>query len=708
MEYLIDHKDYDEKVIVLHPNLGKGDIEVIGDVPIMIPKKPPRSKILFHNKKKREQRWSRLEFPEVVLKLGSQDAWDEQPKAFKDRYVPYIKEEFRRRKEGVWFYNNGVPTYITGGHYMLLQWGKVDGPTPQYLRYQRELEIHWLACVRDERCYGQNYAKCRRSGFTVLSASDMLDDATSVRDMLCGIQSKTGNDAQKNVFMKKVIPIFRGWPWFFKPIQDGTTNPRVELAFREPATKITRNNKVSTVDSGLNTVIDWRNTTNNAYDGDFLYRFFIDEAGKWIKPNDINEAWLIQRTCLERGVEIVGKARMGSTVNPMDQGGKEYKKIWYNSDPKKRNANGRTVSGLYKLFMPAYESLQGFFDVYGNPIVEDPEKPVLCIDGKTRTIGAKTHLMNERKSLEHDPAELNEKIRQFPFEEDEAFRDSIEGSMFNVGKIYEQINYNRELFPSPVIQGNFIWKEKDKEVIWSPDANGRFRICWLPPAHMTNQLSRNRQGKRVAPNGHIGVGGVDSYDIDATVDNRGSKGTLHLYKKFSMDGVSNMFILEYAARPPLAKIFYEDVLMAAFYYGFPLLIENNKYGIARHFEERGYDGYLMERPKFLEAKHARKTTRTKGIPSNSQDVITAHAHAIEAYIHHHVGRDVETDEMGSMYFDRTLEDWIGFKIDKRTKFDLSISSGLALLAAQNQAKVRDDSKLKGAKFLRRHKPIRRI
>jgi hypothetical protein len=89
-------------------------------------------------------------------------------------------------------------------------------------------------------------------------------------------------------------------------------------------------------------------------------------------------------------------------------------------------------------------------------------------------------------------------------------------------------------------------------------------------------------------------------------------------------------------------------------------------------------------------------------------VITAHAHAIEAYIHHHVGRDVETDEVGSMYFDRTLEDWIGFKIDKRTKFDLSISSGLALLAAQDQTKVRDDSKLKGAKFLRRHKPIRRI
>ena len=35
-----------------------------------------------------------------------------------------------------------------------------------------------------------------------------------------------------------------------------------------------------------------------------------------------------------------------------------------------------------------------------------------------------------------------------------------------------------------------------------------------------------------------------------------------------------------------------------------------------------------------------------------------------------------------MYFNRTLEDWIGFKINDRTKFDLTISSGLCLLASQ--------------------------
>ena len=108
-------------------------------------------------------------------------------------------------------------------------------------------------------------------------------------------------------------------------------------------------------------------------------------------------------------------------------------------------------------------------------------------------------------------------------------------------------------------------------------------------------------GKKVAPNSQFGVGGVDSYDLDQTVDGRGSKGAMHLFNKFNMNEKvpNNMFVLEYASRPDLASIFYEDVLMAAFYYGYPLLIENNKYGIVRYFESRGYDGYVMDRPDHL-------------------------------------------------------------------------------------------------------------
>ncbi len=84
------------------------------------------------------------------------------------------------------------------------------------------------------------------------------------------------------------------------------------------------------------------------------------------------------------------------------------------------------------------------------PVIEDPDQEVEGLDGESITIGAKT-LLKERKGqpLKHDASELNEVVRQFPFTEDEAFRDSIEGSLFNIGKIYEQIQYNDELFPKP-------------------------------------------------------------------------------------------------------------------------------------------------------------------------------------------------------------------------------------------------------------------
>ena len=695
---------YDEEVISICPRGSLGEVIEVAGLYIALPEMPPVERMVGYGKPQADQRWERLAAPDEIRRVRSMDEWMEAPNEFRSKFRPYIEEEFRRRREGLWFLNNGVPTYITGRHYMLLQWTKMDIGYPDYLSFQRELYLHMAACEADPRCMGQLYTKCRRSGYTNMCSSALLDEGTQVKDKLLGIQSKTGKDAQENIFMKKVVAMFRSYPFFFKPIQDGTTNPRVELAFREPSKRITKNNKTSYKGDALNTVINHRNTTNNAYDGEKLHMLYLDEAGKWEKPTDIREAWRIQRTCLIVGRKIIGKAMVGSTVNPMDKGGKEYKGLWRDSDPLQRNANGRTVSGLYRIFIPAQEALEGFFDVYGNPVVEDPAEPVEGLDGDLIYFGSKTFLKNERNALKGDAREMNEFIRQFPYTTDEAFRDSVEGSLFNIGKIYEQIELNDNMYPSPVVRGNFVWNSgvRDSTVVFSPDAKGRWYLSWMPPAHMRSQYKEER-GRRVPPNAHIGVGGVDSYDLDQTVDKRGSKGACHLFNKFNMqeDCPSNHFVAEYASRPDLASIFYEDVLMAAVFYGYPLLIENNKYGIVRYFESRGYDGYVLDRPAHLRAPNSSANVKTKGIPSNSQDVIQAHAHAIEAYIHNHVGYNEEG--CGAMYFNRTLEDWVGFKINDRTKYDLSISSGLALLAAQNVKPVKPKTNFNEKQFFRSYR-----
>ena len=705
MAGLVEIDKYDDLIVSICPMGTTGEIVELGDLLIQLPAKPKKEDILFSDLPLHQQKWSRLSVPKELESIRSMDEWSEQPKEFRTKYSPYIEREFDRRANGVWFMNNGEATYITGPHYMMLQWSKIDASFyGSYLKFQRNLFIHAEACRVDPRCIGQLFVKCRRSGYTNIASAMLLNEATQVKDKVLGIMSKTGKDAQENIFMKKVVGMYRHYPFFFKPIQDGTTNPRMELAFREPAKRITKKNKTSTSGEALDTIINWRNTVNNAYDGERVHMLYLDEAGKWEKPSDIREAWRINRTCLIVGRKIIGTCLMGSTVNPMDKGGSQFKDIWEDSDPRQRNANGRTRSGLYRIFVPAYEALEGFFDDFGNPIIDDPEKGMQTKDGDFVKIGARNYLINERDALKSDANELNEVVRQFPFSPDEAFRDSVDSSVFNIGKIYEQIQYNDMLYPNPVVVGNFHWKGGviDSEVVFEPDPQGRWHLSWMPPQELRNKKTRHRNGHWMAANTNIGVGGVDSYDLDATVDGRGSKGACHFYNKMTMSYPSNVFVAEYASRPPLAKIFYEDVLMAAVFFGYPILIENNKYGIARYFEQRGYLEFLLDRPAHLMTSHSNKT-KTKGIPSNSADVLQAHAQAIEAYIHNYVGENHETAEYGKMYFNRTLEDWIGFRIDKRTKYDLTISSGLCLLAAQVKKNETKQTDFSNKQFFRRYK-----
>ena len=130
-----------------------------------------------------------------------------------------------------------------------------------------------------------------------------------------------------------------------------------------------------------------------------------------------------------------------------------------------------------------------------------------------------------------------------------------------------------------------------------------------------------------------------------------------------------------------AEIFFEDVLMACVFYGMPILIENNKPRLLYHFKNRGYRGFAMNRPDKVFTKLSKTEKELGGIPNSSEDVKQAHAAAIESYIENFVGLRSDED-MSSMAFNRTLEDWAKFDISNRTKYDASISSGLAVMACQ--------------------------
>ena len=677
-------------LVVISKDGTLGEVVEIQNLKIGLPL-APKNCFKRHDKKEK-QYWQRKELPKELAKIQSIFQWNEMTKEFKSRWVDFIENEFDHREFGYWFMNNGKPTYITGSHYMYLQWASIDVGYPDYREANRILHIFWEACKADKRSFGMLYLKIRRSGFSFMSSSECIHTATLAKDARVGILSKTGSDAKK-MFTDKVVPINSRLPFFFKPIMDGMDKPKTELAYRVPASKITKKNMFDSEDDaieGLDTTIDWKNTDDNSYDGEKLLLLVHDESGKWIKPNNILNNWRVTKTCLRLGSRIIGKCMMGSTSNALAKGGDNFKKLYEDSNVEKRSANGQTKSGMYSLFIPMEWNMEGFIDRYGMPVFRTPEKPVLGIDNELISYGAIDYWEAEVDSLKNDADGLNEFYRQFPRTESHAFRDESKQSIFNLTKIYQQIDYNDLLIMEHhVTRGSFSWKDgiKDTKVIFSPNKSGRFYVSWTPSSKIhTTPIKRN--GVMYPPNDHLGAFGCDSYDISGVVGGGGSNGALHGLTKFNMDDApSNEFFLEYIARPQTAEIFYEDVLMACVFYGMPILIENNKPRLLYHFKNRGYRGYCLNRPD----KHYTKLSKTEkelgGIPNTSEDVKQAHAAAIESYIEKYVGIDMEgsyrpSDEYGSMIFTRTLEDWAKFDITNRTKFDASISSGLAIMACQ--------------------------
>ena len=683
---------YDDKynMVVISKTGQIGEIISISGLAIALPLAPKTC--LQRHTKSSEQYWEREECPRDLLKIQSIFHWNEMPSQFKNKWVDYIEQQFDYREQGFWFMNNGTPTYITGSHWMYLQWASIDIGYPDFREANRIYWIFWEACRADYRSFGMVYLKIRRSGFSFMSSSECINIGTLARDARVGILSKTGADAKK-MFTDKVVPINSRLPFFFKPVMDGMDKPKTELAFRLPASKITKKNMYDTTDNevdGLDTTIDWKNTEDNSYDGEKLLFLAHDESGKWTKPVNIKENWRVTKTCLRLGSKIIGKCMMGSTSNALSKGGQNFKDIYEDSRVATRNANGQTKSGLYALFIPMEWNMEGFIDLYGFPVFRKPKDKVAGVDGGWIKNGAIDYWEAEVDSLKSDSDALNEFYRQFPRTESHAFRDESKQALFNLTKIYHQIDYNDSMIKEHYItRGSFSWKDgiKDTQVIWSPDKNGRFYCSWFPPKHLQNNV-HTRLGIKYAGNEHMGSFGCDSYDISAVVDGRGSNGSLHGLTKFHMDeGPVNEFFLEYTARPQTAEIFFEEVLMACVFFGMPILIENNKPRLLYHFKNRGYRGFCLNRPDKQYSKLSKTERELGGIPNSSEDVKQAHAAAIESYIEKHIGLDLEAkyrdpEEMGTMPFTRTLEDWAKFDINDRTKYDASISSGLAIMANQ--------------------------
>ena len=607
--------------------------------------------ILSRSAKPAYQYWERPQPPEgyETKRKKEMAVQKTNPDYYNPELQNYRNQEWDRRLNGLWFYNNGRGTYLTGLHYFYLTHWKLDVGYPEF----RITDLHFFYfleyCVQDPNCMGMIEVTKRRQGKTMRAGAFLFELTSRSKNKNAGIQSKTFDDAKDNVFAKGVIMPFKYLPDFFIPIYDtekGMT-PKGELRFFK-TNKRGANDDIFTEKVELESMITFKSSDKFAYDGMKIHRYLADEAGK-TKNVDVYDRHQVVQFCLQQEETIIGKALYTTTVEEMEDGGESFKALWQASDQNKKNTNGRTKSGLYQYFMPAYKTL--FYDKYGIP---DEEK-------------AKEFYMGERNALMDDNRALASFIRKNPFTIEEAFFSEAESCIYDalaLNRQKESITWidKKELY----LQGDFVWEkgERDTRVLFIEKANGKFKVHSKANVHdhtFYNQVE-DYGTKKVPKETKKYAIAVDPFDHSITTSNERSDGAGYAYRRYdAIDELSETFLVQYINRPDKAEIFYEDMIKLAHFFGCEVLSEDNKVGLIKYFEYRGYERFLTKMP------NASKYGISATVKTHQQI-----AEETESYI---------TDNLKKVIFTELLDDWLHFNINKTTKFDAAMAAGYTLIAA---------------------------
>jgi len=210
------------------------------------------------------------------------------------------------------------------------------------------------------------YNKATRGGIRMLKGLVIED-----KDCLFGMQSLTATEAKNNLFKSRLMRSHMKIQRYLKPESNETGSKREivgELTFKGT------NIGGGKYKDALRNVIDHRPTLVSAYQGKRPRQIFIDEPGS-IEEMDLENWWTTVKEQLALGTKAFGKAFLPTTLETMTpRGADAFKKIWEESDPNKRDPNGRTTSGLYRYFKAQYLGREDFVDEYGNDLIEEAKQ----------------------------------------------------------------------------------------------------------------------------------------------------------------------------------------------------------------------------------------------------------------------------------------------------------------------------------------------
>ena len=605
-----------------------------------------------------EQYWKRIPLPswyaDTIKEWDEYDKKkkDEAPEFYDEKLEEFKKQEWDRRLNGFWYMNNGKPTFLTGMHYLYLQWWSIDIGYPKFRIPDLEKFYFMDYCIQDPLCMGMLEVTKRRFGKSFVAGLFVTEYTTRTKMTNGGIQSKTGSDAKK-FFAKTVVNPFRRLPKFFRPEYDMSlgVNPKSEMRFQK--TNVRGKKAEENVDKDeLGSIIDHQSADTVAYDGQKLHRYVADECGKTTEVNVYDRHEVVRYCLLDDEGKVIGKALYTTTVEKLtsekDGVQEAFKLLWEESNQEKRQDNGTTSSGLYRFFMSAKRTRN--FDDFGFP---DEEKTFLQIEA-------------DRETVKNNPRALSARIRKEPLTIDEAFSTDADGCIFNVMNIASREAYLKE---NPVLKRHVIfYRDIDQTVKWrninDKEEDFHWVITQFPPVGKENSHVFDIRTKKPGRTDD-GAIAIDGYS-NSQGGKYGSKASAWIGRRYNLLDPSSTgkAIGHLYGRPNIKETLHEQVLLAAEYYGYQSWYEHNSDDYLSYFRDRGRVGYLGSYPISTIDPAKRETAeRHKGFPTTPFS-LTKQADVGIMYFESHID---------SIDFENLLEDAKKFDPNNRTDYDITVS-----------------------------------
>lgn len=579
-----------------------GELLWLNDIyPYRVPDPPDERKILFSNLPIEEQYWRRTPMP---------SNWATLPQKSKSQFIE--QEVDRMFVSGVWFMSKGRKVYLSPDAYFWFNYWKMkDGNYPNF-RFSQLREIYFENFAESiPNCIGTFGFKKRRDGRTSRRMCRMVWKAIQPKNKnsKLGLQSKTGTDA-RDVCWEILLTGFKALPIWVKPDMAGSSDPATKLEFSKPSQRLSRTNvrrvleEQSQDDDSLNTIINWRDTTADAYDGDELLDFTCDEVAKWKKANVLKSFGTYTKCFWKDGVKV---GHWHGITSPSEKNGPEHDRsimFWNMGDPSKHlkiNSDG-TFEVLTKawfilrFFTGALEGYGGACDKYGDCDALLAEEMI-----EAEIQNAEPELRSElRRQLPKSIQDILVNTQDLIF---------MSGPEMLLRKMYlDSIKFRDPVLKTPkYVFYNLDWEDgiRFSRAIMKPSPKqdgfsdtGRFCFQKVPPESMRNKIiQKKRKGliTYLPPDDSENIIGVDPYDYRRTESNQVSLGAAigGCALDFYDHGCKDDIFFSYLFRPKTPHIFYEDMILACWLLSAWLQVESKNKNIIDHFEDSGCMGLML-------------------------------------------------------------------------------------------------------------------